>query len=86
MRLRAVFAMAQDPKVYQLDGMTAGMDPVFRVDCFKLLHEVIEQEDAAVLMTSHIESEMKKQMDYIGILEQGKMTYFGENKDEIWDA
>ena len=86
MKFQMAFAMAHHPKLYLLDEVTAGMDPVFRVDCFKLLHEVIEQEDAAVLMTSHIESEMKKQMDYIGILEQGKMTYFGENKDEIWDA
>lgn len=86
MKFQMAFAMAHHPKLYLLDEVTAGMDPVFRVDFFKLLHEVIEKEEAAVLMTSHIESEMKKQMDYIGILEQGKMTYFGENKDEIWDV
>ena len=62
------------------------MDPVFRIDFFKILHEIIENEQASVVMTSHIETEINQKMDYVAILEQGKMTYFGENKDEIWDA
>ena len=86
MKFQMAFAMAHHPKLYLLDEVTAGMDPVFRVDFFKLLHGIIEKEEAAVLMTSHTQSEMKKQMDYIGILEQGKMTYFGENQDALWDA
>ena len=86
MKFQMAFAMAHHPTLYLLDEVTAGMDPVFRIDFFKLLHEIIERDEAAVLMTSHIEEEMKKQMDYIGILEYGKMTYFGENYDELWDV
>ena len=84
MKFQMAYAMAHHPRLYLLDEVTAGMDPVFRIDFFKLLHEIIEKEEAAVLMTSHIEEEMKKQMDYIGILEHGKMTYFGENHDDLW--
>lgn len=85
MKFQMAFAMAHHPLLYVLDEVTAGMDPVFRTDFFKLLHEAIETQEAAVLMTSHIEPELKKQMDYIGILEQGKMTYFGENCDDLWE-
>ena len=85
MKFQMAFAMAHHPKLYLLDEVTAGMDPVFRIDFFRLLHQVIEEKEAAVLMTSHIESELKKQMDYIGILEQGQMTYFGENQDNLWE-
>ena len=85
MKFQMAFAMAHHPKLYLLDEVTAGMDPVFRIDFFRLLHQVIEEKEAAVLMTSHIESELKKQMDYIGILEQGRMTYFGENQDNLWE-
>lgn len=85
MKFQMAFAMAHHPLLYVLDEVTAGMDPVFRIDFFKILHEVIEKQEAAVLMTSHIDSELKKQMDYIGILEQGKMTYFGENRDQLWE-
>ena len=84
MKFQMAFAVAHHPKLYLLDEVTAGMDPVFRIDFFKLLHQVIENEEAAVLMTSHIESELKKQMDYIGILEHGTMTYFGENEESLW--
>lgn len=85
MKFQMAFAMAHRPLLYLLDEVTAGMDPVFRIDFFRLLHEVIESGECAVLMTSHIESEMKKQMDYIGILENGRMTYFGENEEGLWE-
>lgn len=84
MKFQMAFAMAHRPLLYLLDEVTAGMDPVFRIDFFKLLHEVIESGECAVLMTSHIESELRKQMDYIGILEHGRMIYFGENEESLW--
>ncbi|MBQ8166428.1 MAG: ABC transporter ATP-binding protein, partial [Lachnospiraceae bacterium] len=75
--------MGHKPYLYLLDEVTAGMDPVFRIDFFKLLHKVIEDEQASVLMTSHIESEMEQKMDYLGILENGKLIKFGESLDVL---
>lgn len=84
LKFQMAFAMAHRPRLYLLDEVTAGMDPVFRIDFFKILHEAIENQEASILMTSHIESEIKKQMDYIGIIENGSLTYFGENKESLW--
>lgn len=83
MKFQMAFAMAHHAKLYLLDEVTAGMDPVFRVDFFKLLQEVIQDEKASVLMTSHIESEIERKTDYVGILDQGRLMEFGESIDVI---
>lgn len=80
MRFQMAFAMAHSTKLYLLDEATAGMDPVFRVDFFKMLHEVIAREDASVLMVTHIAEEVEHKMDYVGIMEAGRMVSFGENE------
>lgn len=78
MKFQMAFAMAHHPSLYLLDEVTAGMDPVFRIDFFKLLQKVIREEQVSVLMTSHIQGEMERKMDYIGIIEQGRLKSFKE--------
>ena len=78
MKFQMAFAMAHKSRLYLLDEVTAGMDPVFRIDFFKILQKVIEGEEASVLMTSHLQEEIERKMDYVGIMENGKMTAFGE--------
>lgn len=80
MRFQMAFAMAHGTKLYLLDEATAGMDPVFRVDFFKILHEVIAEEEASVLMATHLAEELEHKMDYVGIMEEGRMVSFGENE------
>ncbi len=83
LKFQMAFAMAHSPKIYLLDEVTVGMDPVFRIDFFKILQKVIESEQASVLMTSHIESEMKQKTDFVGIIKEGKLVEFGESLDVI---
>lgn len=81
LKFQMAFAMAHHPKLYLLDEVTVGMDPVFRLDFFKILHKVIETGEASVLMTSHIESEMKQRTDFLGIMDEGRLIWFGESLD-----
>lgn len=83
LKFQMAFAMAHSPKIYLLDEVTVGMDPVFRIDFFKILQKVIESEQASVLMTSHIESEMKQKTDFVGIIKEGKLVEYGESLDII---
>ena len=83
MRFQMAFAMAHKPVLYLLDEVTAGMDPVFRIDFFRMLQEVIGTEDASILMTSHIQSEIGQKTDYVGILEAGRLKAFGESMDLV---
>lgn len=86
LKFQMAFAMAHHPKLYLLDEVTVGMDPVFRLDFFKILHKVIETGEASVLMTSHIESEMKQRTDFLGIMDEGRLTWFGESLDYEQEA
>lgn len=77
-KMQMAFAIAHDAKLYLLDEVTAGMDPVFRKDFFKLLHELIAEEDVAILMSTHIEDEVRIHMDYVAVLDDGELLSFGE--------
>ena len=83
MKFQMAFAMAHKPALYLLDEVTAGMDPVFRIDFFKMLQEVIQTEEASVLMTSHIQTEIGQKTDYVGIMEVGRLVEFGESLDLV---
>ena len=83
MKFQMAFAVAHKPALYLLDEVTAGMDPVFRIDFFKMLQEVIRTEEASVLMTSHIQTEIGQKTDYVGIMEAGKLVEFGESLDLV---
>lgn len=83
MKFQMAFAMAHKPALYLLDEVTAGMDPVFRIDFFKMLQEVIQTEEASVLMTSHIQTEIGQKTDYVGIMEAGRLVEFGESLDLV---
>lgn len=80
-KFQTAFAMAHKPAIYLIDEATAGMDPVFRIDYFKILQEIIAEEDASILMTSHIQDEIQRKMDFVGIMEDGKLIEFGEALD-----
>lgn len=78
LKFQTAFAMGHDAKLFLLDEVTGGMDPVFRRDFYKLLHGLIAKEDIAILMTTHIEEEIELHMDYLGIMENGRMISFRE--------
>ena len=65
-----------------LDEATAGMDPVFRKDFYGILREILATE-ATVLMTTHVQSDINKNMDYVCRLEQGRMVYYEENVGDM---
>ena len=77
-KFQTAFAMAHKPSIYLIDEATAGMDPVFRIDYFKMLQEIIAEEKASILMTSHIQDEIQRKMDFVGVMEDGRLVRFGE--------
>ncbi len=79
MKFQTAYAMAHHPVLYLLDEVTAGMDPVFRIDYFKLLQKLLEDENTSVLMISHIQEEMDRKMDYIGLMEEGRLVSWKES-------
>ena len=78
MKFQLAFAVAHRPRLYLLDEATAGMDPVFRIEFYKLLRTLLQDESCSVILSTHIEEEIEKQLDYVGVLDAGRFVSFGE--------
>lgn len=80
-KFQLAFAIAHNPCLYLFDEVTAGMDPVFRREFFDRMRQLIKDETAAILITSHILSEVENNTDYAGIMENGRFVAFGESPE-----
>jgi ABC-2 type transport system ATP-binding protein len=78
------FALAHSPKLLILDEPTDGLDPIFRKDFLYLLQKLIEEEKMAVLLSTHVTSDLDKIADYITMIDNGEIV-FSENKENILD-
>lgn len=84
MKLSLAAALAHHPKLLILDEATAGLDPVVRDEILDEFLNFIQDEDHAILISSHITSDLEKVADYITYLHQGRVV-LSEAKDVIQD-
>lgn len=82
MKLSIAAALSHNSRVLILDEATSGLDPVIRSEILDIFREFIEDESHAVLMSSHITSDIEKISDYIMLIHKGRLL-FTENKDEL---
>lgn len=78
-KFQLAFALAHKPRLLLLDEPTAGMDPIFRKEFYRMLRQQLEVLDCSVIMSSHLEDDIQKEFDYIGRFEHGKFVSFYEN-------
>lgn len=81
-KLSIVTALSHGSRLLVLDEPTSGLDPVVRDDILDLLWEFVQDEQNAVLISSHITSDLEKVADYIVFIHQGKVV-FSKPKDEL---
>lgn len=79
-KLQIALELSHKAKLLIFDEATAGMDPVFRTDFFKMLHKLMESREISVLMSTHISEELSRHMDYVVHIENGEVVEFGEVK------
>ena len=77
-------ALAHHPKLLLLDEATSGLDPVVRDELIDMLLVFARDEDHAVLVSSHIVSDLEKLCDTIAFLHKGKLLLC-EDKDALRD-
>lgn len=85
MKLMLAFALSHDPKLLILDEATAGLDPMARDEVLDILREFMSVEGHAILLSTHITSDLEKIADEIVCIDGGELV-FDVPKDEICDV
>ena len=82
MKLCLAVALSHHPKLLLLDEATSGLDPVVRDELIDLLLDFVRDEDHAILISSHIVSDLEKLCDTIAFLHKGRLLLC-EDKDTL---
>ena len=84
MKLAIATALSHAPRLLILDEATSGLDPVVRDEMLDVFRDFAQEEGHAVLMSSHIVSDLEKVCDYIACLHKGKLLLCQE-KDRLME-
>ncbi len=75
-------ALSHDTDLLLMDEPTSGLDPVFRRELMERLSEIIQDEQKAVLFSTHITSDLERTADYITYIQGGEII-FSSTKDKV---
>jgi len=81
-RFQLALAMSHFPELILLDEPTAGMDPLFKKEFYRILKKYLDRGGCSVIMSSNLEEDIENQFDYTGYFENGVFTGFSENTSE----
>ena len=82
MKLKIATAMAHSPKILILDEPTSGLDPVVRNEILDIFRGYIEEDEKrAILISTHITSDLEHIADYIILIDNGSVVFYKETEE-----
>ena len=84
MKLGIAAALSHHARLLLLDEATGGLDPMVREELLEVFADFAAEEGHAVLLSSHIVSDLERICDYIAFLHKGKLVLC-EEKDMLLD-
>ncbi len=84
MKLGIAAALSHNPRLLLLDEATGGLDPMVREELLEVFADFAAQDGHAVLLSSHIVSDLERICDYIAFLHKGRLVLC-EEKDLLLD-
>ena len=82
MKLGIAAALSHGARLLLLDEATGGLDPMVREELLEVFADFAAQDGHAVLLSSHIVSDLERICDYIAFLHKGKLMMC-EEKDVL---
>ena len=73
-KLKVLTALSHKTKLLILDEPTSGLDVIARDEILQLLREYMEEEERAILISSHISSDLESLCDDIYMIDDGKIV------------
>ena len=85
MKLSIAAALSHGAELLIMDEPTSGLDPVVRDEVLDLFYDFMQDEGHAILLSSHITSDLDKIADYITFIHGGSIV-LSEPRDELLDT
>ncbi len=84
-KLQVLAALTHEARLLILDEPTAGLDVIARDELLDMLRAYMEQEGRAILVSSHISSDLEGLCDDIYMIDDGKIVFY-EETDVLLDS
>ncbi len=82
MKINIAAALSHEAELLIMDEPTSGLDPMVRDEVLDVFYDFMQDERHAILMSSHITSDLDKIADYITFIHQGKIL-FSESREAL---
>lgn len=73
-KLGILMSVCHRPELVMLDEPASALDPIVRTEMFRLLFDMVEEDGATIVVSSHILTDVEKIIDHVWFLREGELV------------